>query len=387
MVVTNVLKKLLQSLADGGRLLILAALAAILFVNFGFADDYARILHTQIGLELGQVTLRNSLAHWINDGLMVLFFLLVGLELKREFVIGELSTRSQVALPMCAALGGMVAPAIVFFLFNYQSPQLIRGWAIPAATDIAFSLAVLALLADRVPLGLRVFLTTVAVVDDLGAILVIAFFYTSSLAVGALSLAGGCLAALICLNRLRVKRLLPYLVIGVLLWFFVLKSGVHATIAGVLLAFTIPITQDSTSPLQRLEHAIHPWVAYLVLPVFGFANAGVPLVGIGVSELASPLVLGIMLGLFIGKQIGIFGTSWLLIKCGLAKLPSGSSFRQLHAVAVLAGIGFTMSLFVGVLAYSDEQHLILTRIGVLSGSLLSALVGYALLRAAIKTKT
>ena len=380
--VTNLLKKLLLSLADGGRLLILAALAAILFVNFGFADEYERILHLRIGFDIGSISLNNSLAHWINDGLMALFFLLVGLELKREFVIGELSTRSQVALPMCAALGGMFAPAMIFYLLNYQSPELIHGWAIPAATDIAFSLAVLAILADRVPLGLRVFLTTVAVVDDLGAIIVIALFYTATIALNSLAMAAGCLAILIAFNRLRVRHLLPYLLVGALLWFFTLKSGVHATIAGVLLAFTIPITPDSTSPLQKLEHAIHPWVSFLVLPIFGFANAGVPLANIGVSELTSPLVLGIALGLFVGKQIGIFGAAWMLIKCGLAKLPSGSNFRQLHAVAVIAGIGFTMSLFVGVLAYSDEHHLILTRIGVLMGSLASALVGYALLRTA-----
>jgi len=379
-VITNLLKKLLLSLADGGRLLILAALAAILVVNFGFNDEYQRILHLQLGFEIDGLALKNSLSHWINDGLMVLFFLLVGLELKREFIIGELSSRSQVALPMFAALGGMLVPAIIFFLFNRGSPELLHGWAIPAATDIAFSLAVLALLADRVPLGLRVFLTTVAVVDDLGAIVIIALFYTTSLALNYLVLAAGCFLFLIALNRMRIKNLLPYLGVGTLLWFFTLQSGVHATIAGVLLAFTIPITQDSTSPLQKLEHAIHPWVAYLVLPIFGFANAGVPLASIGSDELTSPLVLGIALGLFVGKQIGIFGTSVLVIKSGLAKLPSGCNFRQLHAVAVIAGIGFTMSLFVGVLSYNDEHLLVLTRLGVLAGSLVSALVGYFLLK-------
>ena len=382
--VSNLLKKVLLSLADGGRLLFLSAIVALLFVNFGGQALYETILHIQIGFQIGSVTLDKSLTHWINDGLMVFFFLLIGLELKREFVLGELSTPSQVILPVCAAIGGMIAPALIFYLFNHQSRELIHGWAIPAATDIAFSLALIALLADRVPTALRVFLTTVAVVDDLGAIIVIAVFYTSSIALGSLGYALICLAILVVLNRLRVVRLWPYLLLGVLLWFFTLKSGVHATIAGVLLAFTIPIIPGSTSPLQRLEHALHPWVAYLILPVFGFANAGVPLASITASDLTSPLVLGIALGLLIGKQIGIFGTSWLLIKSGLAKLPSGSNFRQLHAIAIIAGIGFTMSLFVGVLAYSDEHYLVLTRLGVLFGSLLSAILGYVMLRAAVR---
>lgn len=378
----EILKKILASLADGGRLLILTAIAALIFVNCGGAEIYDYVLHFKIGFDLAGLHLNNSISHWINDGLMVLFFLLVGLELKREIVLGELSNKSQIILPSVAALGGMLVPALIFIALNQNSPELLHGWAIPAATDIAFSLAILALLRDRVSAGLKVFLTTVAVVDDLGAIIVIAFFYTATLEYYFVAAACGCLLALIILNRLKITKLLPYLLIGILLWLFTLQSGIHATIAGVLLAFTIPISESENSPLQRLEGRIHGWVSYFVLPIFGFANAGVPLTSIGYHDLTSSLVLAIIFGLFIGKQIGVFLSSWLVIKFGWASLPSGTSFRQLHSISILAGIGFTMSLFVGSLAFSDEHHLILVRLGVLLGSGISAILGYISLRLA-----
>jgi NhaA family Na+:H+ antiporter len=327
-----------------------------------------------------------SVLHWINDGLMALFFLLVGLEIKRELVDGHLSTWPRRALPGFAAAGGMIVPAAIFLAFNTGSPALLKGWAIPTATDIAFALGVLALLGSRVPVSLKIFLTALAIIDDLGAVAIIAFFYTADLALGWLALAALAIAAGVALNRNGVTRLWPYLLLGAVLWVMVLRSGVHPTLAGVALAFVVPLRRspgrpdDVESPLHRLEHGLQPWVAYLVLPVFGFANAGVRLDGVGVTALTDPLPLGIAAGLFVGKQLGVFGASWVAVRGGWAKRPEGASWTQLYGVALLCGIGFTMSLFIGLLAFPGEAALQAEiKIAILFGSLLSALAGAAVL--------
>lgn len=328
-----------------------------------------------------------SILHWINDALMAVFFLLVGLEIKREFLDGQLSTWSRRALPGFAALGGMVAPALIYVAFNMNSPETLRGWAIPAATDIAFALGVLSLLGPRVPISLKIFLTALAILDDLGAVMIIAVFYTDDLDAIALSGALTVLVALCALNRFGCKKLAPYLVLGAVLWFFVLKSGVHATLAGVALAMTIPIKaspaapDDAQSPLHKLEHALHPWVAFMIIPIFGFANAGVSFAGIGPSALLDPVPLGIALGLFVGKQIGVFSFAWVAIRTGLADLPTNATWLQLYGVSLLCGIGFTMSLFIGLLAFPQSPFLQdETKIGVLAGSLLAGTIGWLVLR-------
>jgi Na+:H+ antiporter, NhaA family len=333
-----------------------------------------------------------SVLHWVNDALMAVFFLLIGLEIKRELLDGQLASWPHRVLPGIAAAGGMAAPALIYLAINGSSPETLRGWAIPAATDIAFSLGVLAILGKRVPVSLKVFLTAVAILDDLGAIVVIALFYTETLSPMMLGGAVVVLAALLMMNRAGVKMLTPYLVLGALLWVLVLKSGVHATIAGVLLALTIPLTrmkgrpEDAHSPLHRLEHALHPWVAFLVLPIFGFANAGVPLGGLSLAALVQPVTLGSMLGLFVGKQIGIFGAVWLAVKAGLGRKPSGAGWAQIYGLALLCGIGFTMSLFIGLLAFDSSEELqAQTKVGVLAGSLLAAVAGWLVLRFAPKT--
>jgi NhaA family Na+:H+ antiporter len=328
-----------------------------------------------------------SVLHWINDALMALFFVLVGLEIKRELLDGHLATWSHRLLPGVAALGGMVGPALVYLVFNLSSPATVRGWAIPAATDIAFSLGVLALLGSRVPVQIKVFLTALAIIDDLGAIVIIALFYGHDLSPLMLGLAAATMIALVALNSFGVMRLMVYAPLGLLLWFFVLKSGIHATIAGVLFAITIPLQRSpghpdtASSPLHRLEHFLHPYVAFLVLPIFGFANAGVGLGGIGLASLAEPVTLGCALGLFVGKQIGVFGSVWLVVKLGLSQRPAGTNWPQLYGTALLCGIGFTMSLFIGLLAFGEAGVLQdQTKIGVLLGSLISALAGWAVLR-------
>jgi NhaA family Na+:H+ antiporter len=323
----------------------------------------------------------------INDALMAVFFLLVGLEIKREFLVGQLSTWPRRALPGLAALGGMVVPGLIYVAFNVHSPETLRGWAIPAATDIAFALGVLSLLGPRVPISLKVFLTALAILDDLGAVIIIALFYTAKLNMLALLGALGVLAALVALNRFGHRKLPAYLLLGGLLWAFVLQSGVHATLAGVVLALTIPLNAASETvdhgeaPLERLEHALHPWVAFMIIPVFGFANAGVSLAGVGPSALLAPVPLGIMLGLFVGKQIGIFGFAWIAIRAGLAELPARATWLQLYGISLLCGIGFTMSLFIGLLAFPGSQSLQdQTKIGVLAGSLLAGTLGWLVLR-------
>ena len=361
------------------------AVAALAAANSPWAATYHELWSTPVAVGVGPYQLSLSLHQWINDGLMALFFLLVGLEIKREVVEGALSRPSQVALPVMGALGGMMVPAAVYVAITWSDPTALRGWAIPAATDIAFSLGVLAALGSRVPLALKVFLTTLAIVDDLGAIVVIAIFYTSDLSPVALGLAAVFIAGLAILNFAGVRRLLPYLLLGALLWVSVLKSGVHATLAGVVLALFIPLKStgepDEKRPAIRLEHVIKPWSAWLIMPVFAFANAGLPLGGLSLASLTAPLPLGILAGLFIGKQIGIMLGAGLLIATGMARMPQGATWRSLYGVSILGGIGFTMSLFIGTLAFPDDAtREAQVRLGVLAGSILSAVAGWAVLR-------
>ena len=362
---------------SGGVVLMAAAALGMVMANSALADVYNQLFHTKIG--------GLDLLHWINDGLMALFFLVVGLEIKREMVEGELDNWPRRALPLIAAVGGMAVPAAFFLVINWQTPENLRGWAIPTATDIAFALGVLALFGSRVSYPLKVFLTSLAIMDDLGAILIIAVFYASNFSVLAFGLAVLTAGALLALNLYGVTRLTPYLVLGAALWVCMLFSGIHATLAGVVLAMTIPITaeeskqDDNGSPLHKLERGFGPWVTFVVLPIFGFANAGVPLGNVSLDTLLEPLPLGIIAGLFFGKQIGIMLAILLARRGGLAQLPSGASWRQVYGVAVLCGIGFTMSLFIGLLAFDDVARESMVKLGVLAGSLLSALGGAAVL--------
>ena len=386
----NRLREFIESEAASAMPLMAAAIAALVLANSPLAADVDNLLRIRFGLSLGPLDLNKPVLLWINDGLMAFFFLLVGLEIKREVVEGALSQPSQIALPVMGALGGMAVPALVYVAINWSDPSTLKGWAIPAATDIAFSLGVLAALGSRVPLALKVFLTTVAIVDDLGSILVIAIFYTSDLSTVALGLAALFIVGLGVLNFAGVRRLLPYLLLGALLWVSVLKSGVHATLAGVVLALFIPLKStggpDEGRPAIRLEHVIKPWSAWLIMPVFAFANAGLPLGGLSLASLAAPLPLGIMAGLFVGKQIGIMLGAGLLIVLGVAALPSGATWRGLYGVAILGGIGFTMSLFIGTLAFPDDAtREAQVRLGVLAGSILSAVAGWAVLRSQRKS--
>ena len=353
-----------------------AAAVALGLANSQLSTAYFGVLGTYIaGL---------SVLHWINDALMALFFLLVGLEIKREFIDGQLSTWPRRILPGLAAAGGMIAPAVIYVILNAGTPATLRGWAIPTATDIAFALGVLALLGPRVPVSLKVFLTALAIIDDLGAVAIIAAFYTADLSLGWLSLSLATLAVLAALNRAGVERLIVYLALGAVLWFFVLKSGVHATLAGVALALTVPLRpspgrpDDPASPLHILEHGLHPWVAFLIVPLFGLANAGVAL---GEMALFAPVPLGIAGGLFFGKQIGVFLITWVAVKLDWADCPEDATFMQVYGVSLLCGIGFTMSLFIGLLAFPSSPELQeAVKIGVLTGSTLSALAGAIVLR-------
>lgn len=376
----SIFREFMESEASGGILLMVAAALALIVANSPLSEAYFGTLHTYVlGLSIG---------HWVNDGLMAVFFLLVGLEIKREMLDGQLSTWSRRILPGVAAAGGMLVPALIYVAFNSSNPETIRGWAIPAATDIAFALGVLSLLGPRVPTSLKIFLTALAIIDDLGAVIIIALFYTADLSMPALGAAALILAALIALNRFGVQKLWPYLILGAGLWGAVLLSGVHATLAGVTLALTIPLRRhapgqpdDMHSPLHRLEHGIHGWVAYLIVPVFGFANAGVSFAGMDASILTGSVPLGIALGLFLGKMVGVFGTAWLTIRLGFAEMPAGANTVQLYGVALLCGIGFTMSLFIGALAFPTSPELgDAVKVGVFAGSLVSATVGALLLR-------
>lgn len=381
------IRDFLKSEAAAGVMLILASVVALLWANSPAAPLYERLFDTTIALEIGHFSLRKPFLLWINDGLMAVFFLLVGLEIKREAMVGELSNPAKALLPGVAALGGMAAPAATYLAITGGDPALANGWAIPAATDIAFAVGVLALLGSRVPSALRVFLLALAIIDDLGAIVIIALFYTADLTLSALAVALAAVAGLFALNRAGVQRVWPYLAVGVVLWVGVLKSGVHATLAGVILAMAIPIRNpqardEEDTPLHHLEHGLHRWVAFLIIPLFALANAGVSLKGVSVETLLAPLPLGIALGLLLGKQVGVFSAvllGWKWLRC---ELPPGASIAQLYGMAVLTGIGFTMSLFIGTLAFPEPTHAAAIRIGVLGGSLLSAVAGYSLLRAA-----
>ncbi|MES2895782.1 MAG: Na+/H+ antiporter NhaA [Pseudomonadota bacterium] len=381
----SMLRDFLRSESAGGLVLMATAAAALVVANSPLAEAYFSTLHMPLaGLDL---------LHWINDGLMAVFFLLVGLEIKREMLDGELSTWSRRALPGFAAVGGMIVPALIYAGINAGSPETLRGWAIPAATDIAFALGVLSLLGKRVPISLKVFLAALAILDDLGAVLIIAFFYTDDLSPMFLGLSALTLGGLIALNRLKVTRLTPYLALGAVLWWLVLKSGVHATLAGVALALTIPMRATPAAPeardsaLHRLEHAIAPWVAFLVVPIFGFANAGVSFAGMSLSALVAPVPLGVAAGLFLGKQTGVFAASWIVVRLNLADLPAHATWRQVYGVSLLCGIGFTMSLFIGLLAFKAPELQDAVKLGVLAGSGLAGLAGVAVLAGAKREQT
>ena len=368
----------------GGILLVITAVLALIAANSPLAGLYGDIFHVPVQVRVGELDINKPLLLWINDGLMAIFFLLVGLELKRELIIGQFADRKQVALPAVCAIAGMAVPMGIYAVVNWGDPVAMRGVAIPAATDIAFALGVLALLGSRVPLALKMLLTAIAVADDLGAIIIIAVYYTSELSLLSLGVVIASMALLLLINRLGVTRIGAYLVIGVVMWVAMLKSGVHATLAGVMLGMTIPLgaaSADGKGPLELLEDSLHPWVAYGILPLFAFANAGVSMAGLGFSALLEPVPMGIALGLFVGKQLGIFGAAAALIGTGLVKRPEGVTWGGLYGMATLCGIGFTMSLFIGALSF-DASHadlLVANRIGILTGSLLSAVVGYAVL--------
>jgi len=382
-------REFLKLESASGILLVIAGALAMVAANTALVGWYDALLSAPFKIQLGDFKLDKPLVIWVNDLLMAIFFLLVGLEIKREVVMGELSDGAKVALPAIAALGGMIVPAAIYAWINWGDPVGIRGWAIPSATDIAFALGLLSLFGERVPVGLKIFLMTLAVLDDLGAIVIIALFYTSDLSVAALMLAGLAIAGLLALNRFGVMRIAPYILIGLVLWVCVLKSGVHATLAGVVTALFIPARDPAHPghpPLTRLEHALHPWVAFGILPIFAFANAGVNLMGLSMKDLLQPIPLGIMLGLVVGKQLGVFTFAWLAVKLGLARLPGGVDFKQVYGVAIICGIGFTMSLFIGMLAFenaSTGEVIVTDRLGVLSGSLISAIVGYVVLHVAL----
>tara|TARA_Y100001970_G_scaffold260936_1_gene343520 strand:- start:8319 stop:9491 length:1173 start_codon:yes stop_codon:yes gene_type:complete len=365
-----------------GLVLLFAAIIAMFISNSGFASIYFSVLQKYILVGTESFGIKLTILHWINDALMAVFFFLVTLEIKREFIQGELSNPKQALLPIIGAVGGMLVPALVYIIINIENPETIKGWAIPSATDIAFSLGVLSLLGKKIPISLKVFLTALAIIDDLGAIIIIAFFYSGNVQINYLLLILFAMIALFALNKFKIKIFLPYLIVGFLLWEFTHQSGVHATISGVLLALTIPHDKknQSKSLLLRLEHAISPYVAFGIMPIFAFANAGVSLEGINFSSLLNPVPLGIVCGLFFGKQIGVVFFSYISIKFKLAEMPNGSSWLMFYGVSVLTGIGFTMSLFIGNLAFVDmPTYSNGVKIGVLVGSLMSTLFGYFLL--------
>ena len=390
MVISNAIRKATDGISDflrlesaGGLLLVTAAALALICSNSPLRHAYDDLLKIPVEVRFGAFALAKPLLLWINDGLMAVFFLLIGLEVKREVIEGELSTPAQVVLPVVAGLGGMVVPALIYLLLNYGNGATLNGWAIPTATDIAFALGILSLLGNRVPVSLKIFLTAVAIADDLSAIVIIALFYTAELSISMLLFAAVAIAVLIALNLLKITRIAPYVIVGVILWVFVLKSGVHATLAGVAVAFAVPLKATDAqghAPLHQLEHSLHPWVAFGVLPIFAFANAGVSFAGVTLTALAEPLPLGIAAGLFIGKLVGVCGASAVLVRLGLAKLPEGASWPQLVGVAALCGVGFTMSLFIGSLAFEGPEYFTPLRLGVIVGSTLSGVTGYLFLR-------
>ncbi|AXH15990.1 Na+/H+ antiporter NhaA [Malaciobacter mytili LMG 24559] len=372
--------------SSAGIVLIFVTIAALILKNTDFSPIYDAFLHTPVEIRFGALNIAKPLLLWINDGLMAIFFFLIGLEVKRELLEGHLSSVKQITLPAIAAVGGMVVPALVYVYFNIGDEVAMRGWAIPTATDIAFALGILSLLGSRVPVSLKIFLMALAIIDDLGAIVVIALFYTTDLSITSIVIASVALVGLIALNRFKVIKPAAYILLGVILWVSVLKSGVHATLAGVALAFTIPLkSRDENgkefSMLKEMEHSLHYWVIFLILPLFAFVNAGVDLRNISINQLATSVPLGIMLGLFLGKQIGVFGFSYIAIKLKLATLPEGANFKQLYGVAILTGIGFTMSLFVDSLAFTDDSLFAFTdKLAILLGSFISGIFGYLVLK-------
>ena len=369
---------------SGGIILMIAAVLAMIIANSPLATAYDAILGTYIKVGIGSFEIAKPAILWINDGLMAIFFFLVGLEIKREVLAGELSSFDKAILPIMAAIGGMAVPGLIYAIINWGTPENLNGWAIPTATDIAFALGILALIGSRAPVALKIFLLAIAIIDDLGAIVIIAVFYTSQLSMNALTISMLGFAAAIVLNRMGVQRTAPYLLVGIVMWVFVLKSGVHATLAGVLIALTIPLKSknEDEALLYKMEHGLHPWVAFLILPIFAFANAGVNFTGIGIDDLLQPLTLGIAVGLFLGKQIGVFLATWIGVKSGIARLPENVTWRHVYGVACLTGVGFTMSLFIGSLAFGDADEMNAVRLGVVLGSVLSGLFGYVLLKSA-----
>jgi len=384
------INKFLQQESSGGILLMVAAVVAIILANTPFSTYYNLLIDTPVAVQVGALKIDKPLLLWVNDGFMAVFFLLVGLELKREFLEGELSDPKKIILPGLGAIGGMAIPALIYILLNQNDPIAMKGWAIPAATDIAFALGVLTLLGSRVPTSLKVFLTSLAIFDDIGAILIIAFFYTSKISATALIVAAVCIVVLYYINKRNVTAISIYVATGLVLWVALLKSGVHATLAGVVLAIFIPnksASESEKSPLQILEHDLHSVVAFIILPVFAFCNSGITLTGLGPDQIFHGIPLGIALGLFIGKQIGIFGLCWLGIKMGITKLPEEISWSALYGTAILCGIGFTMSLFIGSLAFEETgvNYMFDERLGIILGSLASGILGYFVLKSSLKS--
>ena len=386
------IREFLRLETSGALLLLAGTILGLICANSPLISLYNNFLDVPVAVQLGQLKIAKPLLLWINDGLMAVFFFMIGLELKREFVEGELSNFSQVIMPLLGAVGGMVVPALVYVYFNLSDSIALKGWAIPAATDIAFALGVLAAFGSRAPLSLKIFLTTLAIFDDIGAIVIIAIFYSANISVASLIFAAAIFIALFIINKRGVISLTPYIVLGIILWVAVLKSGVHATLAGVVLAFFIPMYDKSSekdeahSPLVKLEHDIHPTVAYLILPLFAFANAGVSLSGITLSDLLDPVPLGIAAGLFVGKQIGVFGFCFAGVKLGIAKLPDNSNWVSIYGISTICGIGFTMSLFISSLAFENAgiEYITESRIGILLGSILAAALGYFILSIGLK---
>ena len=386
--VLQLIQRFLKLESAGGILLLLSAVAAMLLANSPLSEQYNNFLNLPVSIQIGHFVIDKTLIHWINDGFMAVFFILVGMEVKKELFEGSLSSYQQAIFPAIAAIGGMIIPAIVYWFIAKQDPSLVNGWAIPMATDIAFALGIMALLSKQVPLPLKIFLLALAIIDDLGAIVVIALFFSHGLSVQALFFSAITIIALVLLNRFKVSALCAYMVVGAILWASVLKSGVHATLAGVIIGFCIPLNgKNGEKPLHDFEHILAPWSSFIILPLFAFANAGVSFEGLNFTMLSSPLLLAIALGLIIGKPVGVFSFSYISVKLGLAKLPNGVNFKQIFAVALLCGIGFTMSMFLASLAFeagAGETINTLSRLGILLGSTISAIIGYFCLKQTTK---
>ena len=383
-VIAPMLRDFMQKESAGGIVLIFAALAALLVANSPLYTSYQAWLDIPIIAGFGSFVIDKPLLLWVNDGLMAVFFFLIGLEVKREVTEGQLSSWNKASLPLVAAIGGMAIPAVIYLMINAGTPENQAGWAIPAATDIAFALGILALLGPRVPVALKALLLAIAVIDDIGAITIIALFYTGEINTGYLAMGGAVFVLMLITGRMKIASPILYVLLAILMWAFVLKSGVHATLAGVAAALTVPLVANKGERLlEHMEHALHPWVAFLVIPIFGFANAGVVLLGLNPADVLAPLPLGIALGLLIGKQVGILGFAWIAVKTGMASLPEQVNWRQIHGLSLFAAIGFTMSLFIGNLAFVLPEQVDAVKLGVLTGSTIAAVLGFFLLKAAL----